>query len=320
MAGFSRALKNFLKARAYQIFRIGQILGFDVLPRHFYSQIPDLRSLENDQGWRHPSSMPGVAGIEISGQVAFLRQLFSDPLLDGLQNLGIHRAAVIENGEDGGYGVVEADVLYAFIVSKRPRRIVQVGCGVSTSVVIRACRDGNVDSEIICIEPFPTPFLERLDREGSVSLVRERAQSVDIERFLDLGPGDLLFVDSTHTVSPGSEVNRIMLEVIPRLGCGVFVHFHDIHFPFGYKRDLLSGDLFFWAESVLLQALLAGNAGLSICVSLSMIHYACPHELQALVPQYDPQSNDFGLRVSGGVHFPSSIYLQVLSSPANAAH
>ena len=53
----------------------------------------------------------------------------------------------------------------------------------------------------------------------------------------------MLFVDATHTVKPGSEVNRIILDVLPRLDAGVFVHFHDIYFPYDYQRGLLSSEL-----------------------------------------------------------------------------
>ncbi len=39
-------------------------------------------------------------------------------------------------GADGGYGEIEAEVLFAFVGdASRPERIIQVGCGVSTAVM-----------------------------------------------------------------------------------------------------------------------------------------------------------------------------------------
>ncbi len=52
-------------------------------------------------------------------------------------------------------------------------------------------------------------------------------------------PGDILFVDTTHTVKLGSDVNFIILDVLPRLAPGVIVHFHDIFLPFEYPRHLV---------------------------------------------------------------------------------
>jgi len=127
----------------------------------------------------------------------------------------------------------------------------------------------------------------------------------------DLSAGDLLFVDSTHTVKPGGEVNRIILEVLPRLGSGVFVHFHDVYFPYDYARNLMSDALFFPLESTLLHAYLINNSRCRILVSLSMLHYATPETIRKSFPHYDAQKNIDGLQDTGGEHFPSSAYLLI---------
>ena len=92
-------------------------------------------------------------------------------------------------------------------------------------------------------------------------------------------------------MKPGSEVNRIILDVLPRLKSGVFVHFHDIYFPYDYSPTLLSFDLFFWVESTLLHAFLIGNGHCRIVLSTSMLHYAAPERIAALFPRYAPQNN-----------------------------
>jgi hypothetical protein len=138
-----------------------------------------------------------------------------------------HPAAVQSNGGDG-YGEIEADVLAAFIARQQPRRIVQIGCGVSTAVILDAARLAGCRPEVICIDPYPTAFLARGAADGMVELIAQKSQDVPMRRMTDLDRGDFLFVDSTHTVKPGSEVNQIILEVMPRLVPGVIVHFHDI--------------------------------------------------------------------------------------------
>jgi hypothetical protein len=304
-----RALKNQLKALLRLVFELAQRLGVDILPRHFYSQIPDISELRRELYWRAPSSMYGIAGSALPDQIAFIDECCPIELCSELSSKHIHQTAIRENGEDGGYGTIEAEFLYCFIRTRKPQKIIQVGCGVSTSVILRAAHDAQFSPEIICIEPYPTPFLEKAASQGRLKLERQQAQRVELSRLTDLDHGDLLFVDSTHTVKAGSEVNRIILEVLPRLRPGVWAHFHDIYFPFDYGRDLLGGGLFFGAESTLLQAFLVHNARFSIRGSLSMMHYGAPDRLKQLFVNYEPQGNDQGLKGSGGKHFPSAIYL-----------
>lgn len=218
-----------------------------------------------------------------------------------------------EHGEPG-YGPVESDVLYAFIRAERPKRVVQVGAGVSTAVILRAAADASYQPKVICVDPFPTEYLVTLSRDDIVTLIAEPAQEVENDILLDLHAGDLLFVDSTHTVKPGSEVNRLILEVLPRLAVGTWAHFHDIMFPYDYSRGILTDDLFFWQESTLLLAFLTGNPHFAVAVSLSMLHHGRPDGLRRLVPHYQPQGNADGMRLWPSGHFPSSLFIRAQST------
>ena len=132
--GGSRELRERFKSGLHGLFVFGQRLGVDILPRHFYSSIPDVRELRGSESWRKASSMVGVAGAELEPQMEFLRGCCS-PHRERLRRGGIHEHACRENGEPG-YGAIEAEFLYCFVAAKRPRRIVQVGAGVSTAVVL----------------------------------------------------------------------------------------------------------------------------------------------------------------------------------------
>lgn len=294
------------------LFEKAQRLGVNILPHHFYSQIPDMSELRKDAWWQAPSSMYGVSGCDVKEQVNFVMDCCPSDLSAALPGMNIHLTAIRENGEDGGYGPIEADFLYCFIRRHRPAKVVQVGCGVSTAIILRAANDAGYRPEVVCVEPFPTPFLQQANEEGRIRLIKEKAQKVDLAELTSLRSNDLFFVDSTHTVKPGSEVNRIILEVLPRLSPGIWVHFHDIYFPYDYKRDILAGDLFFWAESTLLHAFLVQNSHYTIRASLSMLHYSEPEALKKRLLSYEPQTNRQGLRGGQGKHFPSALYLQVL--------
>jgi methyltransferase family protein len=304
-----RRVKDLGKRTLRRCFETGQRWGFDLLPRHFYSQIPDIGALKTDNSWKSPRSMVGVQGIELSTQFDFVETCCAPVLVDRLRQEDLHTRACALNGE-AGFGVPDAAFLYCFVRTIQPRWIVQVGCGVSTAVMLIAAADAAYRPEIVCVEPYPTAFLERSAREGSIKLFEARAQDVPLEMLTNLGEEGFLFVDSTHTVKPGSEVNRLILEVLPRLKGGDWVHFHDIYFPYDYQRGLIEDELFFSNESVLLHALLVNNPALAVRAALSMLHYADPDRLQLSLPGYSPARDDQGLRAGAG-HFPASAYLQV---------
>lgn len=307
-----RKLKNLSKQSLRSLFEVGQGFGFNILPRHFYSEIPDIKELKQEDYWQQPHSMVGVNGKEIETQLAFVKECCSEALQQRQKQGDIYSHACAENGELG-FGPIEADFLYCFIYSKRPKRVVQVGCGVSTAVMMLASQEAGYELEIVCIDPYPTDFLKKSEQLGKLTLISEKAQKVPLSTMTDLGDNGLLFIDSTHTVKPGSEVNRLILEVLPILKQGSYVHFHDIYFPYDYKRDVLSKELFFSNESTLLHAFLVNNHNYLIKASLSMLHYTESDELQRLLPNYKPGANQLGLEVADQQgHFPSSTYLQVI--------
>ena len=289
--------------------------GVDILPRHFYSSIPDLRALTRTSHWRPPMEMVGVIGSEIASQMAFAGECCTPELRARLKTLDLLAYGTAENGEMG-YGPAEADFLYCFIATRQPKRIVQVGAGFSTAIILKAAADSGYSVELICVDPFPTDYLKRLSAAGKIRLIPEMAQTVDRNVLVDTGEAGMLFIDSTHTVKVGSEVNRLILDILPRLAGGTYVHVHDIYFPYDYARNLLS-DPFFHSESTLLHAFLIFNSRYALRCSLSMLHYAVPAALQRLLPNYHPQLNDDGLRVPPATgHFPSATYLEVPSPGA----
>ena len=301
---------------------VGQRFRVNITANHFYSDIPDIRRLRRETWWRHPLSMRGIQGARVDHQLAFARDC-CEPYADDMRTRGIHARACRDNGE-AGYGPIEADFLYCYMRARKPRRVVQVGCGVSTSIMLTAADDEDGYSpQITCIEPYPTAFLNQLAADRRITLIAEPMQTVDRGVFDSLEAGDLLFIDSTHTVKVGSEVVALICEVIPSLGAEVGVHFHDVYFPYDYKPSLLTHDVFFWRETVLLYALLVHNAQLRIDASLSVLHDACAETVCGFLPNYQPAALKNGLRTGTDGHYPSSIYLRtqrVSGDPGGMAH
>lgn len=299
-------LKRALKRSLAHVFHLGQRLGVDVLPRHFYSEIPDIAKLRRTREWRKPFGMLGVRGADLASQRAFVRQTVEANGATAFPP-NLHEAACRRNGEPG-FGRIESRFLYAFVRANRPARIIQVGCGVSTAVCLAAIADARYPGKVTCIEPYPTDFLLEADRNGEIELVQSPVESLAPEFLQQLGQGDLFFVDSTHTLGPAGEVSRIVLEMLPRLPDGAYAHFHDIAFPYDYQGDILTTALFCWHETALLHAFLAYNERFRILASLSMLHFGDPACLRDLFADYQPRVTDDGLTVEEG-DYPSSIYL-----------
>jgi len=163
--------------------------------------------------------------------------------------------------ENSAYSWSDATVLHTMLRHLRPRRMIEVGSGYSTAMTLDTM-DGWLgdETELTCIEPYPQ-LLESLFRPGDAERVRvlgKAVQDIPIETFQELEAGDLLFIDSTHVVRAGSDVNYLFFEVLPRLRDGVWVHVHDVFFPFEYPLSwLLEGRA--WQEDYLLRAFLMYN-------------------------------------------------------------
>lgn len=123
---------------------------------------------------------------------------------------------------------LDAAAAYAMVRSLRPRRIVEVGSGHSTRFLARAVADGGLDTRITAIDPQPRATIAELPVEWLRSPVQR------VPAFPPLGENDILFIDSSHQLKPGSDVEFLLKAVLPMLPAGVRVHFHDIFLPDDY--------------------------------------------------------------------------------------
>ncbi len=126
---------------------------------------------------------------------------------------------------------LDAAAAYAMVRSTRPRRIVEVGSGHSTRFLARAVADGGLATRITAIDPEPRASIEGL----AVEWIRTPVQRV--AAFPPLGAGDILFIDSSHQLKPGSDLEFLLNAVLPLLPAGVRVHFHDIFLPDEYPQQ-----------------------------------------------------------------------------------
>jgi len=125
---------------------------------------------------------------------------------------------------------LDAAVAYVMVNKHAPRRIVEIGCGHSTRFFARAVSDGGLNTQITAIDPAPRAALEGV----GVKFVKATVQTVGRAHFDDLERGDVLSIDSSHIVMPGTDVDILLNRVLPRLPGGVYIHIHDMFLPDGY--------------------------------------------------------------------------------------
>jgi hypothetical protein len=158
--------------------------------------------------------------------------------------------------EGGQFTYSDAMAYYTMIRTRKPRTIIEIGSGWSTRVAQMAC-DKNGMGRIVCVEPYPGQFLEALQ---GIEVVRRRAQDVETGFFNDLlRNGDMLFIDSTHTVRHDSDCLHIYLRILPALTSALTVHVHDIYLPDTLSLDQMRDNQLFWNEQYLLYAYMCGN-------------------------------------------------------------
>jgi hypothetical protein len=265
----------------HEIFPVWERHGFHVTPVHFYQPIPDTESLPQKL-WDHPSELVGI-DMNDSVQLDLLRNRFPKfrgeyeqfPTKPTGQPSRFHLNNDFFDGTD-------ALVAYCMVRHFQPRLIIEVGSGFSSLIAAEAAAK-NKSSALICIEPFPREFL-RQRFPGLHSLIEKKVEDLDLDFFSQLGPGDILFIDSSHTIKIGGDVNYLFLEVLPRLKPGVIVHVHDIFLPFDYRRDWVMDEFRFWTEQYLLQAFLTFNSEFEVLMANSYLSHYHMEDLKTAFP------------------------------------
>jgi len=267
-----------------EIFPLWERHGFHVTPVHFYQPIPDTQNLPETL-WNRASQLAGI-DLNDSVQLDLLTKHFPK-FRDEYEQL-----QTMPTEEPGHFYLnnhlfdgTDALVAYCMVRHFQPQLIIEVGSGFSSLLLGQAAAKNN-SSTLVCVEPFPQEFLKQgfpgLDR-----LIEKKVEDIDLEFFSQLHSGDVLFIDSSHTVKIGGDVNYLFLEVLPRLEPGVIVHIHDIFLPFDYRRDWVLNEFRFWTEQYLLQAFLTFNSEFEVLMANSYLAHGYLEHLKAAFPSLE---------------------------------
>jgi methyltransferase family protein len=234
-----------------------------VPPGHFYSPIPSADDRRRATRVRElPREIPGV-DLQEDAQRALLEKML--PLYGSL-GFTAEPGRRRYHYENTFYSYSDAVHYALMLLHHQPRRVIEVGSGYSSALLLDIAEQTASDRPIdmTFVEPYPDE-LAALARPGDLDgrLVQSGVQDVELSRFTALEAGDFLFIDSTHVAKAGSDVNYLYFEVLPRLASGVFVHVHDIFYPFEYPSDWINEGRS-WNEAYVLRAFLEHNDAFEI--------------------------------------------------------
>jgi hypothetical protein len=195
---------------------------------------------------------------------------------------------------NGFFESVDAQVLYAMIRHLKPKRVVEIGSGMSTLLIKTALDKNEGDGRpghLHSIDPYPRPFILRRAARQQLSLEVVEIQAKPVDFLSDLEPNDVLFIDSSHGVSIGSDVCHDILELLPRLPEGVYAHIHDIFLPRHYPKEWLTRNHWFWSEQYMFQAFLMFNQRFTVQVALSYLDTRYREAMTTLFPRFRADEN-----------------------------
>jgi hypothetical protein len=257
-----------------------------IRPGHFYSPVPSAEEIARlSVGLFEPArrEFPGINLAE-EAQLDLLARLapfYADQPFHEAPTAGLR---YYFGNDYFSYG--DALMLYSLMRFARPQRIIEVG-SVYSSFVMLDTNERFFDRRIqlTFIEPNPERLQSRLTPADAASaeIVTQPVQQFPVSRFRELEAGDILFIDSSHVSKLGSDLNHLLLEVVPQLASGVYVHFHDIFYPFEYPAEWFA-DCRFWNEAYLLRAFLTNNAQFEICAWLDFLGTFHTPALAAALP------------------------------------
>ncbi len=253
---------------------------------HFYSAIPSIEEREAFVS-ADPSDDDAIPGINLNTekQIGLLKEFKK-----------YHEECPFPENQseqfryyfsNTAYSYSDALTLYSMIRHFAPKRIVEIGCGYSSCVMLDTS-ERFFGSEIALTFVDPNPgllqYLLRPNDKG-YTILPKKVQEVDVGMFSSLEANDILFVDSAHVSKLGSDVNKIIFEILPSLESGVLVHFHDIFWPFEYPKEWIREGRA-WNETYILRAFLEYNESFEILSFADYLHRYQWHWFQENMPLY----------------------------------
>jgi len=231
--------------------------------------VPDFRQIE-PEALAQPRALQAI-DFRGGEQLALVDKLASSygPEMRELANLPDATGFDFFNPYFKGF---DAAVYFSLVRELKPKKIIEIGAGFSTQIATLALQRNTEQghtSELLTIEPYPEARL--LESNANFQLIEKSVQDLPLDFFGQLGAGDILFIDSSHVAATGSDVVFELLEIMPQLKPGVWIHIHDIFTPRDYPAEWVLERRIAFNEQYMLEAFLMFNSEFTVKMSNAWI-------------------------------------------------
>jgi hypothetical protein len=261
----------------------------------FYSPLPDYTDLLSNVGrWNKPSELKGIR-VDVKQMLTYWN------LLTQKYKTQFEHLPKFEENQKLGFGVgytkVDARTSFYMIKELKPKKYLEIGSGLSTYYAHLASNsnleDSNLKTQIHCIEPYPFDNLYKIE---DIEVTKDFVQNIPIKFFEELEDGDVLFIDSSHAAKIDSDVYYEILDILPSLKKGVYVHIHDIPFPYNFP---FPPELYifnktwpqYWNEPAFVQAFLSFNDAFEIVLSVPLLKHHFNDQISSTIPDHNSEIN-----------------------------
>lgn len=260
---------------------------------HFYSPIVSTKEIKRRESEIYPNivkkHLPGI-DLNEKGQMELFKVLlenyYSKIPFDSQKKTDLRYYY-----DNKYFGHADATSLYYMMRHFKPKQIIEVGSGYSSAVMLDTIDQFFEEKiKLTFIEPYPDRLNSLLNTsdKGNVKIIVSDVQGVSLEEFEKLESGDFLFIDSTHVSKTGSDVNYYLFDILPRLKPGVFIHIHDIFYPFEYPKEwvIYGNGRFGWNEGYILRAFLMNQADYEIVLFNDFVQHFHKEDILKNMPNY----------------------------------
>ena len=209
---FLRFLYFSLKERSLWFYRY--------YPGHYGSTIPSAAAIKRDRAALFNSTVTTEDAVDLNAanQEELLRKIsslyadFSPPRTASAQKKYY--------SDNPKFGFNDGFILYSFMRLFKPSRIIEVGSGYSSALMIDTAEEFLPESRLTFIDPYSTtvgPLLEGTTFKNH-EIVRKSVQDVGLEIFQGLKANDILFIDSSHVLKIGSDLSSLLFSDLAVIG------------------------------------------------------------------------------------------------------
>jgi len=234
-------------------YRDAQVQRLDSKVVSELSQYEDI--CKHDFSAEPPESLPGI-DLNLDGQLEVLETL--KPFYKTLPG---HKWKRYKDG-NLQFDESSAALLLCMLLKIKPGRVIEAGCGYSSAAMLdvnelflgNSVKFTFIDINLDRLKKLTTP-----NDLKNARVFEKRLQDIPLDYFRNLEKGDVLFIDSSHCMRFNSDVNCILFEILPILPAGVYIHFHDIFYPFEYPKKWLVTYGWSFNEAYILRSFLQYN-------------------------------------------------------------